>query len=94
MIEILQSILEAMLEVLLVSILAVFGFSWDKPEEGTVDVPVEAEIVRLYVKPFDRLTLPICSFQQASVVPDCNTAKLLLPKIPVMKKSEISAFIT
>ena len=94
MIEILQSILEVMIEVLLISVLAVFGFSWDKPEEDTVDTPMEAEIVRLQVKPFDRLTLPIGPFQQTSVVSDCNDTNLLLPETPALEKSEISAFIT
>ncbi|MBL4617208.1 MAG: hypothetical protein JKY46_05890 [Robiginitomaculum sp.] len=94
MIEILQNILEASLEILLVSIFAVFGFSWDQPEEDDVDPAVEIEIVRLQTKSFDGLTVPVVSIGQTIAASGCSDAGLQLKAVPTVIKSEPSVFIT
>jgi hypothetical protein len=94
MIEMLQNILEVMLEMLLVTILGVFGFSWDQPQEDTVDVPAEIEIVRLQIKSFDRLIVPVVSIAQAAATSRCADANSQPIEMPTVLKSEVSAFIT
>lgn len=97
MMEMLQNLLEAALEVLLAVILGVFGFSWDKPKDDVdADESVVTEIVRLQTAPLYSLNVSVLYNGQVAVSSGCGdnqpAAQLMAPV--ASNKPEVSAYIT